>query len=86
MLKGSGEGVILFVTKLFDTMFDKGIYSSEWAKAVIIPVHTRKGHIHSVDNCRGASLLSIISKCYTSIFNFFATRCVYTRGGSYYFW
>ncbi|WP_419639471.1 hypothetical protein, partial [Thiolapillus sp.] len=52
----------------FNTIFDKGIYPSEWAKAIIIPIH-KKGNIHSVDNYRGVSLLSIISKCYTSILN-----------------
>ncbi|WP_294046725.1 reverse transcriptase family protein, partial [Thiolapillus sp.] len=56
------------MTKLFNTIFDKGIYPSEWAKAIIIPIH-KKGNIHSVDNYRGVSLLSIISKCYTSVLN-----------------
>ena len=60
--------MILFMTKLFNTIFDKGIYPSEWTKAIIIPIH-KKGNIHSVDNYRGVSLLSIISKCYTSILN-----------------
>ena len=68
MLKAGGQEVILFMTKLFNTIFDKGIYPSEWAKAIIVPIH-KKGNIHSVDNYRGVSLLSIISKCYTSVFN-----------------
>ena len=55
------------MTKLFNTIFDKGIYPSEWAKAIIIPIHTKKGNIHSVDNYRGVSLLRIISKCCTSV-------------------
>ena len=61
MLKAGGQEVILFMTKLFNTIFDKGIYPSEWAKAIIIPIH-KKGNIRSVDNYRGVSLLSIISK------------------------
>ena len=69
MLKAGGQEVILFMTKLFNTIFDKGIYPSEWAKAIIIPIHKKKGNIHSVDNYRGVSLLSIISKCYTSVLN-----------------
>ena len=62
MLKAGGQEVILFMTKLFNTIFDKGIYLGKWAKAIIIPIH-KKGNIHSVDNYRGVSLLSIISKC-----------------------
>ena len=68
MLKTGGKDVILFMTKLFNTIFDKGIYPSDWAKAIIVPIH-KKGDIHLVDNYRGVSLLSIVSKCYTSILN-----------------
>ena len=60
--------MILFMTKLFNTIFDKGIYPSDWAKAIIVSIH-KKGDIHLVDNFRGVSLLSIVSKCYTSILN-----------------
>ena len=56
------------MTKLFNNFFDKGIYPSDWAKAIIVPIH-KKGDIHLVDNYRGVSLLSIVSKCYTSILN-----------------
>ena len=62
------KDVILFMTKLFNTIFDKGIYPSDWAKAIIVPIH-KKGDIHLADNYRGVSLLSIVSKCYTSILN-----------------
>ena len=31
MLKAGGQEVILFMTKLFNTIFDKGIYPGEWA-------------------------------------------------------
>ena len=68
MLKAGGQIVIHFMNKLFNTISDKGIYPSEWAKAIIIPIH-KKGNIHSVDNYRGVSLLCIISKCYTSVLN-----------------
>ena len=68
MLKAVGQVVILFMTKLFNSIFDKDIYSSEWAKATIIPIH-KKGNIPSVDSYRGVSLLSIVSECYTSVLN-----------------
>ena len=58
--------MVLFMTKLFNTFFDKGIYLSDWAKPIIVPIH-KKGDL--VDSYRGVSLLSIVSKCYTSILN-----------------
>ena len=68
MLKTGGKDVILFMTKPFSTVFDKGIYPSDWAKAIIVPIH-KKGDIHLVDNYIGVSLHSIVTKCYTSILN-----------------
>ena len=35
---------------------------------IIVPIH-KKGDIHLVDNYRGVSLLSVVSKCHTSILN-----------------
>ena len=63
-----GKDVILFMNKLFNPIFDKGIYPSDWAKAIIVPIR-KKGDIHIADNYRGVSLLSIVSKCYTSVLN-----------------
>ena len=68
MLKAGGQDVILFMTKLFHRIFDRGIYLSEWAKAIIVPVH-KKGNILSLDSYKGVSLLSIISKWYTAVLN-----------------
>ena len=58
-LKAGGKDVILFMTKLSNTFFLKGIYPSDWAKAITVPIH-KKGDIHLVDNYRGVSLLSIV--------------------------
>jgi hypothetical protein len=68
MLKAGGECITSFLTKLFNSIFDKSIYPIEWAKAIIVPIH-KKGDLHKADNYRGISLLSIVSKCYTSILN-----------------
>ena len=68
MLKAGGKDVILFTAKLFNTIFDKGIYPSDWAKAIIVPVH-KNGDMHLADNYRRVLLLSIVSNCYTSILN-----------------
>ena len=68
MLKVGGKDVTLFMTKLFSTIFDKGIYPSDWAKAIIVPTH-KKGDIHLLDSYIGVSLHSIVTKSYTSILN-----------------
>ena len=38
-----GEDAILFMTKLFNKFFDKNMYPSDWAKAIIVPIYTQKG-------------------------------------------
>ena len=60
--------MILFVTKLFNKKIDKGIYPSDWAKAIIVPIH-KKRDIYLVDCYRAVSFLSIVSECYTSVLN-----------------
>jgi len=68
MLKVGGALVVNFLTKLFNTIFDKCMYPSEWAKAIVVPIF-KKGNQENPDNYRPISLLSIISKCYTSVLN-----------------
>ena len=63
MLKAGGNDVILFMTELFNTIFDNGIYPSELAIAIILPIHKR-GNMHLVDKYRGVSLLTIVSNCF----------------------
>ena len=57
-----------FLTKLFNAVFDKEVYSEEWSKAIIIPIF-KKRNKNNTNNCRGISLLSLICKCYTSALN-----------------
>ena len=54
MLKNGGEEVNSFLIKLFNTIFDKGIYPQVWAKAIIVPIF-KKGDTENVDNYRGIS-------------------------------
>ena len=69
MLKAGGDDTVSFLTKFFNVLFSKGVYPEIWAKAIIVPIH-KKGDTNKTDNYRGVSLLSIISKCYTTIFKF----------------
>ena len=68
MLKAGSTDVIIYLTKLFNLLFDQGIYPKDWAKAIIVPIH-KKGDTNQVNNYRGVSLLSVISKCFSSILN-----------------
>ena len=68
MLKAGKHVTVSFLVKLFNLILDQGHYPSEWAKAIIVPFF-KKGSPSSVDNYRGISLLSILSKCFTCILN-----------------
>jgi hypothetical protein len=68
MLKRGGDEVICFLTKLFNKVFDSGIYPSDWAKAIVVPIF-KKGDAHQPDNYRGISLINTACKCFTSILN-----------------
>ena len=59
MLKTGGKDVILFMTKLFNTIFDKGIYPSDWAKAIIVPIH-KKGDTATRFGTRSDHLFAIL--------------------------
>ena len=68
MLKAGKYITVNFLTKLFNAIFDSNQYPTQWAKAVVIPIH-KKGATDNPNNYRGISLLSAISKCFTSILN-----------------
>ena len=35
MLKAGGQDVVLFLTRMFNVLFEKGIYPQDWAKAIV---------------------------------------------------
>ena len=59
LLKDAQNEIILYLVHLFNELFTRGIFPSEWTKAIIISVH-KKGNIDDRDNFRGISLLSIL--------------------------
>ena len=65
-LKVAGETAVQLLTKLFNVLFDEGVYPEEWSKAIIVPIF-KKGSENIIDNYRGIPLLRLISKCYTSV-------------------
>jgi len=68
MIKLSGDIVLEYLVKLFNTIFDSGIYPEEWTRAVIVPIH-KKGPTDNPDNFRGISLLSTLGKVFTAVLN-----------------
>jgi hypothetical protein len=68
MLKAGEVYLIDFLERLFNTIFDSGVYPDEWAKAIIVPIY-KKGNPNRPDNYRGISIISAVCKCYTSILN-----------------
>ena len=59
-MKLAGDTTLQFLTKLFNAVFDEGVYPREWSKAIIIK--TNKQNSNNTDNC-GVWL----AKCYTSL-------------------
>ena len=68
LIKLAEPGVRTYLYKLFNKIYDSGYFPTEWAKAVVVPL-LKKGDITNCDNYRGISLLSVISKIFTSILN-----------------
>ena len=67
-LKTAENIVVPFLTKLFNHLSVHGIFPAEWSKSVIVPLF-QKGDANNPENYRGISLLSVISKVFTSILN-----------------
>ena len=56
------------LSKLFNKIFDKGIYPINWTESIILPLY-KKGNISDPKNYRGISLLDVTSKLYSCIIN-----------------
>ena len=58
----------IYIKNIFNKIFQTGYFPIQWGLATIIPLF-KKGDRDLCDNYRGISLLSIISKLFTSIIN-----------------
>ena len=66
--KYSGDGVVDYLLKLFNVLFDSGVYPKSWTESVILPLF-KKGDINDTNNYRGISLCDIGSKLYSTVIN-----------------
>ena len=53
------------VTKLYNTIFNTGIYPESWTEGIIVPIF--KGGKHEAKDFRGITLNNIISKIYSKL-------------------
>lgn len=67
-LKAAEDIVAPFLTKFFNRVYDTGVFPKQWSQSVIVPL-LKKGDVNNPGNYRGISLLSTISKVFTSILN-----------------
>ena len=67
-LKSTERVILPFLVKLCNAIFNQGIFPEEWTKSIIVPLHTKRD-CDNPDNYRGISLLSSLSKVFTSILN-----------------
>ena len=52
--------------RLFNYIFDHGIYPESWAKGMLVPI-PKKGDKKDVNNYRGITLTSLFSKIFSNI-------------------
>ena len=48
MLKAGGQDVVLFLSRIFNVLFEKGIYPNNWARRNIEQVDNYRGYLYSV--------------------------------------
>ena len=68
MLKTSKAIIVPYLELLFNRILDTGVYPQGWSEAILCPLH-KQGPTNNVENYRGISLLSVISKVFTKILN-----------------
>ena len=58
------------VTNLFNLILACGVIPTNWCLGIIMPLYKNKGSGNDPDNYRGITLLSCLSKLFTSALNY----------------
>ena len=56
------------LARLFNSILNCGRFPKSWSTGMIVPIH-KKGNLHDVNNYRGITLVSNLSKIFTSLLN-----------------
>lgn len=67
-LKTAEYNIKYYLTSLFNKIYQSSYFPIAWARSIIVPIY-KKGDKAKPENYRGISLLSIVSKIFTSILN-----------------
>ena len=68
-IKNTVHIVLPFYVELFNWIFDNGIYLTKWLIGNIIPIYKNKGDEDDPKNYRPITLISCLSKLFTSVLN-----------------
>ena len=58
--------IIPYLVKIYNKIYDSGIYPESWCKGLIIPIH-KKGDKNDPNNYRGIMLISAFAKLFSLV-------------------
>ena len=64
----AGDIVLSHITDLFNAIQDSGCFPDNWTEGIIVPLF-KKGNENDVNNFRGVTLVSCLSKLFTAVLN-----------------
>lgn len=64
----AGDILLSHITDLFNILLDSGYFPDGWTEGIIIPLF-KKGNENDVNNFRGITLVSCLSKVFTAVLN-----------------
>ena len=80
-IKATKQFTLPLYTKLFNTIFDTGILPDSWLEGKIRPIFKNKGDQSDPENYRPITVLSYLSKVFTSVLNNRLTKFLDSTGG-----
>ena len=75
-LKNSSERFMAFYVKLFNIVFETGIFPDAWQEGRLKPIYKNKGERNKPENYRPITILSCLGKLFTSFLNNRLTKFV----------
>ena len=61
--------LLFTIVTLFNIILNSSVIPTPWTIAIIKPIYKKKGNINNVNSYRGITLLSCVSKLFTSLLN-----------------